>query len=373
MRPLNVLHVSDKLTVGDAAMHGVTRLFAWWIPRFDRSRYNVMGGSLREKDHAGAFLESLGIRMFYMGRGKFDPRTLLDLTSVIRRERIDILHLHGYGATTFGRVAAALRGIPCIVHEHMFDADIPSYQRLADRVLSPLTTTSMAVSESVKRFLVDYRAVPEGKISVVYNGVPLAEFNSGNALTAARWRAEHNVPPDHLVVATVGRLHPIKGHTDFLEAAAIVARQQENVTFAIVGDGDLMDPLRARAEETGIAERVVFLGHREDVPSLLRGVDVKAIASHSEGVPMTLFEAMACGCAIVSTDVGGLGEVIRDGETGLLVPPRDPVRLAERLLKVTSDDELRDRLATAAREDVANYDIEATVRRMERVYDELAR
>ena len=117
-RPLNVLQVCDHLGWDGSRMHGVKRLFAWMLPRFDKARYRVSLVSLRKKDVSEDTLDSLGVDVSYLHRGKFDPATLTDLNKIIDRQQIDILHLHGYGATTFGRLAGAMKGVPTILHEH---------------------------------------------------------------------------------------------------------------------------------------------------------------------------------------------------------------------------------------------------------------
>src|SRR4029453_17250920 len=117
-RRLNVLQVCDYLGWGGSRMHGVKLLFAWMIPRFDRERFNVSLVSLRKRDLSEETLDALGIDITYLHKGKFDPSTLTALLKIIDKKKIDILHLHGYGATTFGRMAAAMRGIPAILHEH---------------------------------------------------------------------------------------------------------------------------------------------------------------------------------------------------------------------------------------------------------------
>jgi hypothetical protein len=116
-------------------MHGVKRLFSWMIPRFDRQRFNVSLVSLRKKDLSEEPLESLGVDITYLERGKFDPLTLPAMLRIVDRKRIDILHMHGYGATTFGRAAGALRRIPTILNEHANLTDTPWFQKVADRLL----------------------------------------------------------------------------------------------------------------------------------------------------------------------------------------------------------------------------------------------
>jgi hypothetical protein len=147
-RALNVLQVCDHLGWEGSRMHGVKRLFGWMIPRFDARRFNVSLVSLRKKDLSEETLEAQGIDITYLHRGKFDPRTLADLLRVIDRKQIDVLHLHGYGATTFGRIAALMRRLPVIVHEHANLTDTPWFQKAADRLLEPATDIAIAVSKS---------------------------------------------------------------------------------------------------------------------------------------------------------------------------------------------------------------------------------
>ena len=176
-RKLNVLQVCDHLGWEGSRMHGVKRLFAWMIPRFDASRYNVSLVSLRKKDLSEETLESFGVDITYLHKGKFDPSTLTALLKVIDRKKIDILHLHGYGATTFGRMAGAMRRLPTIVHEHANLTTTPWFQKVADAVLEPSTDIAIAVSKSTADFLINARQLPPDKVKTVYLGVPLDEFS----------------------------------------------------------------------------------------------------------------------------------------------------------------------------------------------------
>ena len=159
-------------------MHGVKRLFAWMIPRFDKSRFNVSLVSLRKRDVSEETLDALGIEIEYLHRSKFDPATLPALLKIIDRRQVDILHLHGYGATTFGRLAGAMRGLPTILHEHANLTDTPWFQKVADRLLEPYTDLAIAVSESTAEFVRTARHVRPERVKVVYLGAPLDEFGA---------------------------------------------------------------------------------------------------------------------------------------------------------------------------------------------------
>src|SRR5436190_13209614 len=142
--PLNVLHVCDHLGWEGSRMHGVKRLFSWMIPRFDPARFQVSLVSLRKKDLSEETLEAQGIDITYLHRGKFDPATLADLLKIVDAKKIDVLHLHGYGATTFGRLAAARRQLPTVLHEHANLTGTPWFQQIADQVLERYTDIALA-------------------------------------------------------------------------------------------------------------------------------------------------------------------------------------------------------------------------------------
>jgi glycosyltransferase involved in cell wall biosynthesis len=260
-----------------------------------------------------------------------------------------------------------------VLHEHFADPRMPGYQAVADRLLAPFTDRAIAVSDSTRRFLISERKVPAAKVRLIWNGAPLDEFAPVAAEEALAARHELGLPEAATVIGAIGRLNEQKGHRYLLEAAARVLAQRPDAVLLIVGDGDLADPLRRQAQELRIADRVVFAGHRPDIPRLLGTIDVFCISSIYEGTPLTLFEAMAAGKAIVSTAVDGCREVLADGVTGLLVPPRDPDALAAALLRAAEDRPLRESLARMARKASAQYDIGRTVEEMQSLYEEVLR
>jgi glycosyltransferase involved in cell wall biosynthesis len=368
-----VLHVCDKFGVAGSSIHGVSRLFSWWFPRFDPSRFQVGLVGLKGPEPASRLLADAGIPVHHLGRGKFDPRIASDLVGLVRRRGARILHVHGYAAADFGRIAARVSGAALVLHEHFADPRMPAYQGLADRVLAPFTDRAIAVSGSTRDFLVRERHLPAEKVSLIWNGAPLDEFAPPPAATARRIRRELGVPEAAVVIGTVGRLSEQKAHHVLLEAAARILPTRPGVWILIAGDGDRMPALRAQASALGIAPRVVFAGHRADVPAILGAIDVFCISSNYEGTPLALFEAMASGKAIVSTAVDGCREVLEDGNTGLLVPPRDPDALGAALARVADDAELRARLSRMARDASRRYDIGECVRRMQDLYDDVLR
>jgi len=367
---LNVLQVCDHLGWEGSRMHGVKRLFAWMIPRFDPARYNVSLVSLRKKDLSEETLDTYGVDITYLHKSKFDPATLPALLKVIDRQQIDILHLHGYGATTFGRMAAGMRRIPAILHEHANLTDTPWFQKVADVALEPLTDIAIAVSQSTADFVIKARKIPAHKVKIVYLGVPLEEFSrarSNEEIRAAR--EELGVAPDEIVAGTVTRLHESKGNSYLVDAAQLVVRERPRVKFVLVGEGPLREPLEQQAKALGLGDRFVFAGFARDVARVVSTFDLSVFPSLWEGTPLTVFEALAMGRAIVATDADGLVDVLTGDRDSVIVPKRDAAALAHAIVRLADDPAMRARLGAAARDTGQHYDIAAFVRKMERLYD----
>jgi glycosyltransferase involved in cell wall biosynthesis len=371
---LNVLQVCDHLGWEGSRMHGVKRLFAWMIPRFDADRYNVSLVSLRKKDLSEETLESFGVDITYLHKSKFDPATLPALVKVIDRKKIDILHLHGYGATTFGRIAGAMRHLPTIVHEHANLTDTPWFQKIADTALEPVTDIAIAVSKSTADFVINARRIPAAKVKVVYLGVPLEEFSrtrSQDEIQAAR--AELAIAADDVAIGTVTRLHDSKGNSYLVDAARLVLNERPQARFFIVGEGPLRESLEHQARALGLGDRFVFAGFAKDVPRVLSAFDISVFPSLWEGTPLTVFEALAMGKAIVATDADGLIDVLTPDHDAIIVARRDARALANGLMQVIDEPQTRERLRAAAFETGKKYDITAFVRKMERLYELLHR
>jgi glycosyltransferase involved in cell wall biosynthesis len=373
-RRLNVLQVCDHLGWEGSRMHGVKRLFGWMIPRFDPARFNVSLVSLRRKDLSEETLDALGIDITYLHRSKFDPATLFDLLKVIDRKQIDVLHLHGYGATTFGRLAGGIRRLPTIVHEHANLTDTPWFQKLADITLEPLTDIAIAVSASTAEFVVKARKIRPERVKVVYLGVPLEEFSrprSAEEIAAAR--AALGLAPDDFVVGTVTRLHESKGNSYLVDAARLVLDQRPQAKFVLVGEGPLRESLERQAREHRLGDRFVFAGFARDVAAVLSSFDLSVFPSLWEGTPLTVFEALAMGKPIVATDADGLVDVLTHDRDALIVPRRDAPALASAIVRMMDDRPLRERLGSSARVSGLDYDIAAFVRKMEQLYELLVR
>jgi glycosyltransferase involved in cell wall biosynthesis len=368
-RPLNVLHVCDHLGWEGSRMHGVKRLFAWMLPRFDPALVRPALVSLRRRDLSEETLDALGIDITYLQRGKFDPATLTDLLKEIDRRRIDVLHLHGYGATTFGRLAAKIKRLPVVLHEHANLTATPWFQQVADRLLAGTTDIALAVSASTAEFVRGARRVPAERVRVVYLGAPLEEFSRERTpAEIAATRQELGLAADDFAIGTVTRLHDSKGNEFLVDAARDVVAARPQARFVLVGEGPLEAALKARAHALGLGDRFRFHGFHRDTAAVLAAFDLSVFPSLWEGTPLTAFEALAAGKAIVATDADGLLDILEDGVTATIVPRRDAPALARAIIHAMDHPAERQARAEAARAAGTHYDIAAFVRKMERLY-----
>ncbi|MFW6089702.1 MAG: glycosyltransferase family 4 protein [Gemmatimonadota bacterium] len=370
--PLRVLMAMDRLGYGEGRYHGAGRLVVDWSCALRERGVDVSTVVLRS---AGEFETPDELPVTCLGRGLYDVRTIGDFGRLFRERRIDIAHLQGFGALTFGRLAALPRRIPVVAHIHADHGEetggYPWFVRAADRVLSRLTTQCIAVSEATKTFAVAQQGFAPSKVAVWHNSVDLARFVPPSAAERAAARAALELPPDVPVVAVVARLDRVKGVDILLDAWPSVVRRVPTARLLVVGEGPLRDDLEARLATHGaVRNSVDFLGYRSDVPHILHAVDLLALPSRSEGMPLAVLEAFACGLPVVAHAVGGVPELVVDGVNGRLVPLR-PAALATALADVLSDAGLRERLANAARASVEPLGLWVYTERLELLYREI--
>jgi glycosyltransferase involved in cell wall biosynthesis len=316
-----------------------------------------------------------------------DGVALAQLLDVMRDLRPQIVHTHMAKAGTLGRLAASIynrtagRGDRARVvhtyHGHVLDGYFsPAKTRLflgAERLLAHATDRIVAISPRIKTELLEqYRIGRADQYRVVALGFDLAGLAAIDDDARARARAALQIPAGAAVVTTVGRLTAIKQQQLFLETAQEIARAHPGVVFLIAGDGDLRAELEASASSLGVADRVRFLGWRRDLETIYGATDVFLLTSRNEGTPVALIESMASGCAGVSTDVGGVSDVLQNDAVGLLAPDGDAPALARHVIALLADAERRRRMGTAGRALVlARYSLDRLVTNIETLYREL--
>jgi glycosyltransferase involved in cell wall biosynthesis len=367
MSRINVLMVSDHISY-NGKIHGVGRFFYIVIPYFDRDKYKVVLCVLRRKDSSDDLFKAQRIAIKYIEKGKFDPATLMSLLKIIKEERIDVLHLHGYRASNFGRIAALAMKIPTIVHCHDNNPNYPLYQGIADLILTHFTDKVIAVSEFAKESAIKKRKFSESKVIVMHNAIPLKKFHELDADQIEKEKIRLGIYSDYKVIGTVTRLREEKGNKYLIEAAAEVLKVFPKTIFLIVGDGPLREDLQNFCKKLNIEKNVIFCGFSEEIQKVYSVFDIKVIASLTEGFSFALVEAMAMGKAIVSTDAGGPKEIIKDGKTGLLVPPKSSTELAQKLIFLLKNEQEIKKLGQNAREESKKYDIDLYIKKLETIY-----
>lgn len=293
----------------------------------------------------------------------WDPRSdllaLRELTAILRRHRFHILHTHNAKPGVMGRIAGRLVGIPCVANTvHGFDAtpDDPIAKRVAfmgaERLAAMFSDVELYQSRADLQRAVRTALVPPSKAVFLGNGTDLSRFDPDRVGSGAgaSLRKEAGIEGDAVVVGMIGRLVGEKGYRELFRAARIVREQCPAVRFVVVGD---RDPAKADGiSEAEIAEAsgdVLFLGWRDDIPSILAMTDIFVLPSWREGVPRSAIEAAAMGRPMILSDIPGCRQVVTDGVEGILVPVRDPDALASAILRLAGDSNLRARMGAAAR------------------------
>ena len=299
---------------------------------------------------------------------------LIDLVRKLRAASPDVVVVRGYNAEVLGRVAAVLAGVPrVIVWAHNCGDLQPRgvVRRICDFALDPVTDAYFGVAHAQLPYLVRELRYPLRKVRIIHNGVDPSLFTDA---VDGDLKAQLGVHEDELVVGILAALRPEKDHETFLRAASLVSERNPRARFMIVGDGPRKAALEALAEDLGIRDRVMFTGARNDVAAVLAGMDVFVLCSFTiECFPMALLEAMAAARPAVCTAVGGVPELLQDGVTGYLVPPRDPTALAERLGSLLESGHQRRQFGEAGRSRVeAEFTLEKSVQEAERQISEIA-
>jgi glycosyltransferase involved in cell wall biosynthesis len=363
--PARLLFLIDELDVG-----GTEQQLLELVKRLDRAKYLPVVCCFRPgrvaKEIAAAGVKLVALRK----RAKVDPGLVLALLRLMRRERVDLVQTFLFTANTWGRLAAVLAGVPIILSsERNVDMWEERYKALVGRWLDRWTRCTVANSEAVKEYLVGKGLRPE-KIRVIYNGVDCRRFDGPRSPDALR--TELGIPPRHSVVGLLARLEPQKDPHTFLRAAAQIAAEIPAVSFLVVGGGGLEAGLKREAARLGLGGRIIFTGPRRDVGRVLAACDLSVLSSLKEGMSNTILESMAAGLPVVATRVGGNAELIQDGETGFLVPPRDPARLAEAIGRLLREPSLAKAMGMRAGERVAQrFSVDVMVESTTRLYDEL--
>lgn len=306
-------------------------------------------------------------------RPGLDLKCAWRLGTYLRHEHVFLVHAHQYTPFFYASLGRMMRGGPPILFtEHgRFHPDLPNRKRmLVNPRMLGAEDRVVAVGECVRRALIDNEGFPPQRIEVIYNGVDLARFEKVGDPAALR-RALGRRPDDFLCIF-VARLDPIKDHRTAIRAIQEITRQRPDVHLLVVGDGPERDRIQKLIDEASLQANVHLLGTRHDIPELLSAADLFLLTSVSEGIPLTVIEAMGVGLPVVATDVGGIGEVVVQGETGLMAPAEDFRGIAKGIMQFAGDKETCRRFGAAGRERAIQCFSEQTmIDKYSRIYAEM--
>ena len=364
-----VLHLIGNLNVGGAERQLITLLQA-----FDRDDFEHHLGLL----HMPGFLiakareiEDLRVVEFGFRHKHFVP-SMGRIVRYLRQNDIQVLHAHLHLVAVYGRVAARIAGTPATVYTEHSDVGARSWvERVAERALVPWTGTKIAVSEEQRELTQELEGFPAAKVRVISNSIDVDEFSPDPEVRGAV-RDELGFEPGDVVVGIVGNLHERKRVDHLIDHAAALRMAHPDLRLLVVGDGVDRPMLEARARGLGVADHVRFVGAQSQVATFMRAMDVLAITSRWEGLPINMLEAMACGLPVVATDTGDIRRVVDAAAAGHVVAVDDEVGFREALASLVADPVRRAELGARARAyAVREHGSRRNAARLEAIYREL--
>ena len=349
---------------------GAERLLVKLVQRIPLDRYEPVVVCLFWKGAWAPELEEKGIRVVSMGKRKgLDPTILFRLISQIRTESPDLVNTHLWTADLWGRMAAILAGVRrIVVTEQNVDVWKRWYHKAIDRVLFRRTNYVICVSDEVVKFYHSELGVPLGRIRMIPNAIDLGPFDepAGNGL-----RSEFGFGREFLFVCAA-RLHEQKAHEVLIEAAGeLRGRGVDGFRVLLVGEGPRRRELEAAVAARKLSGLVSFLGVRQDIPEILAQADAFVLSSDYEGMPLAILEAMAARRPVVATAVGGVPQLVTNGQTGRLVPPRQPTALADAMEALVREPGRAREMGAAGRRVIEqHYEIGSIARTTLALFDE---
>jgi glycosyltransferase involved in cell wall biosynthesis len=374
MKKIKVLHVYKSFNI----YNGLIEILTILAQNMDLDRFEL-GVCVYEYDgnEAGRRFEELGGKIYSLDTGRGIAARLRELTGLVsffRKHKPDIVQTHVLKANLYGVIAAKLAGVPVVIGTEMTlkDTAPTRFGRFRDRLLQPLAAriidrcdSFVVTSEFIRRQW--YGGAKSGKVVVVYPPFNLEKLHASETNGTPRRKREGTTR-----LCYVGRLSEEKGVRTLLDAMSIVIGRKSEATLTIVGTGPLEAEMRRRAATMNANGSILFTGYQANVFDVLKEMDVFVLPSRSEGCPIVVLEAMAMSLPVVATAVGGTPELVRQGKTGILVPPGDPEKLAEAMIDLAANGERAGALG-AAGHDVAFGDFHPSrfTNRLENLYEQL--
>ncbi len=372
MKKKKVMHI-----ILDMGPGGAERVVLSYLKKMDKSLFEPMLCVLwRVFPSEINEVEKAGITYYHMKKKSgWDTKTLLELAAIIKKEKIDILHLHNISAIIYGTLAALLSTRPKIIRtEHnvvratnSFKKNVLTFMRY---LLGTFHQKIIAVSDEVKRSRMGVDPFFKKKYITIYNGIETTPYEK--PVDIDQYRKEFGFDKNNIVFGKIASMYPQKAHEVLFDAVKLVLSEIPEARFLLVGDGPRKSELEAIVSEMGLENEIIFTGIRRDIPRLLGFIDVFVLSSDWEGFPITILEAMASGTPVVVTDVGGNREAVIDGETGYLIENGSPEKLFEALVSIGKDASKRALFGENGKKRLyQHFTAEAMVRKTEKIYSQL--
>ena len=340
-------------------------------------KYKTICVYLNRNSNEQNFFEQKGINTFYVSKKRkfpvFNILAIWKLSKLLKREKVDILHCHKHKPTIYGTIAAKFAGVPVIIsHVHGLNRSRNFKRKFMNRFIFKRVSKIVTVGQAVKKdVLRDNPSVCADKVFSLGNSIDYGRFAD---VKISKEQAKKNIglPEKSFVFGTVGRLVPTKGQAFLLEAFAKVKQKKSEAELIFIGKGRLESQLKEKADKMGLADSVHFLGKRSDIPQILRAMDVFVLPSIAEGLPRSLLEAMAAGLPCVATVVGGIVEILGDGEFGLLVPAENAQALAKAMMQFIVMPELeKNNIIEKAKQHIRDcYTHKVVIEKLQNVYED---
>ena len=366
MKKIKVIQLVEDLSVG-----GLEKV-VFEIARFiDKERFDIevwcvaRGGPISEEIKKDGILVSvLDIHTYH------NPANVLKMVRLLKKARPDIVHSHGYYAAVIGRIASRFARVPAVIaHVHNTYWNYAARNLFMEFSLSYITDKIVCCSNAVRDFVLQYEKVSPKKVITVYNSIDIERFR--RPVEKTRLKRSLGIAEDETVVISVASLTPKKGHRYLLEALGAIDAKHK-VRLLVVGTGPLRAELENYVHRKQLGAKVIFLGVRDDIPGLLGISDIFAMPSLIEGFGIATAEAMAAGLPVLATNVGGTPEVVSDGVSGILVPSKDPVALAEAITSLILDKETAERMGREGYKIAKErFSVETMVSKIEKLYEAL--
>lgn len=371
-RKINILHIIDQLPIG-----GAENLLLTLARNINKDRFNLIIGCLNKEGYIAERIKEEGSKVICLEvpRFRYSYKKVFHLIKILKSERIDIVHTHLYQADFWGRLISFFVRVPIVCRTEHGNGNSfknkPLLYRMAEylginRILDNISDAVIYVSETQKKDFVKIgRSTNRG--FVIYNAIDERLFLTSKSKEYIR--ACNGFSSSDILIGIIARLTAYKGHKFLFEAMEEVSRKCANVKLLVIGSGDEEHNLRELVCKLTLKKNVLFLGLRKDIPELMKAMDIFVQPSLLEQFGITIAEAMFSGLPVVATNTGGIPEVVKDGETGILVPPRSSEALAEALLRLIQNTKLSKNMGEKGREiAIAKFTGHRYARDIEKLY-----